>query len=200
MDKATLERSFDPFFTTKGPGAGTGLGLSTVSGIVPPSNGHVSVYSEPGLGTSFRIYLPRVFERAAPPAVQAAAAPAAGTETLLLVEDEPSLRKLTREILRRAGYKVIDAANGGEALLACEQSSAEIELMITDLVMPGMSGWELAKRLALLRPKMKVLYMSGYSSHAALASGALERRDHFLQKPFTPGALAEKVRHILDRD
>ncbi len=198
MDRATLARIFEPFFTTKGPGAGTGLGLSTVYGIVKQSNGHVSVYSEPGRGTSFRVFLPRVFEGAAAEAVAPPPARSAGTETVLVVEDEPALRTLIREILRRAGYRVIDAANGSEALLACERSSAGIALMITDLVMPGMNGCELAQRLAPLRPEMKVLYMSGYGSHAALASGVLVGHEHFIQKPFTPGALAEKVRYALD--
>jgi PAS domain S-box-containing protein len=199
MDKATLAHIFEPFFTTKGPGAGTGLGLCTVYGIVKQSNGHIQVDSEPGRGTAFRIYLPRVFGPPKTAAAPAPAVPARGSETVLLVEDEPSLRELAREILRRAGYKVIDAANGGEALLACEKSRGEIALMITDLVMPGMSGQELAQRLALLRPEMKVLYMSGYSSHAAMASGAFQGRDGFIQKPFSPHDLADKVRRILDR-
>jgi two-component system, cell cycle sensor histidine kinase and response regulator CckA len=199
MDQATLARIFEPFFTTKAPGEGTGLGLSTVYGIVKQSNGDVRAYSEPGRGTTFRIYLPRVFERMAAPVAQEAPAPARGSETLLLVEDEPSLRKLMREILRQAGYKVIDAANGGEALLVCEQYSSEIALIITDLVMPGMTGMDLAKRLEALRPGTKVLYMSGYSSHAALANGALVRHEHFIQKPFTPSALTDKVRYTLDR-
>ena len=198
VDRATLDRIFEPFFTTKAPGAGAGLGLSTVYGIVRQSNGHISVNSEPGRGTSFRIFLPRLFERAvlspAPPAKDLSR----GAETVLLVEDDPSLRNLTREILRCAGYNVIDAANGGEALLACERSPAEIALMITDLVMPGMNGWELAKRAAPLRPDMKVLYMSGHGSHAALARGVLEDRERFIEKPFTPGALAELVRRALD--
>jgi PAS domain S-box-containing protein len=199
MDQATLARIFEPFFTTKGPGAGTGLGLSSAYGIVKQSNGHISVYSELGRGTSFHVYLPRVFEPAEAKAARTSTAPAPGTETVLLVEDDPSVWKLMREMLHRAGYEVIEAANGAEALLACERSSAGIALMITDLVMPGINGWELAKRLAPLRPEMKVLYMSGYSNHAALASGVLDRHEFFIQKPFTPGALAEKIRRVLDQ-
>jgi len=197
MDEATLAHAFEPFFTTKAPGAGTGLGLSTVYGIVKQSNGHVTVTSEPGCGTTFRVYLPRIFEPASAPEKQGAA-PVHGSETVLLVEDEPALRKLAREILRLAGYKVIEAANSGEALLACERSSSEIALMITDLVMPGMSGWDLARRLTTLHPEMKVLYMSGYSHHAALPEGGIERHDEFIQKPFTPTSLQEKVRRVLD--
>ncbi|HEU0138992.1 MAG TPA: PAS domain S-box protein [Bryobacteraceae bacterium] len=199
MDQATMSRIFEPFFTTKGPGAGTGLGLATVYGIVTQSNGHIFVYSEPGRGTTFRIYIPRIFDSASTtPSAGSTVAPARTVPTILLVEDESALRKLTRDILRRSGFKVIEAANGGEALLACEQSSDEISLMIADLVMPGMTGLELAKRLAPLRPAMKVLFMSGYSSHAALASGALEGSLPFLQKPFAPGALTEKIREILN--
>ncbi|MCZ2078108.1 MAG: PAS domain S-box protein [Bryobacteraceae bacterium] len=199
MDQATMSRIFEPFFTTKGPGAGTGLGLATVYGIVKQSSGHIFVYSEPGRGTTFRIYIPRIFDSVSTtPSAGSKVSPSSTAATILLVEDESSLRKLTRDILRRSGFKVIEAANGCEALLACEQSTDEISLMIADLVMPGMTGLELAKRLASLRPAMKVLFMSGYSSHAALASDPLEGSLPFLQKPFTPGTLTEKVREILN--
>ena len=199
MDRTTLAHIFEPFFTTKGPGAGTGLGLSTVYGIVKQSSGHILVESEPGCGTTFRICFPRVFARPEPAAARKATAPALGNETVLLVEDEPSLRNLAREILRRAGYQVIVAANGPEALLACEKSRGEIALVITDLVMPGMSGQDLTQRLALMHPEMKVLFMSGYSSHAALAGGVSQCPDQFIRKPFTPRDLTEKVRSVLDR-
>jgi two-component system cell cycle sensor histidine kinase/response regulator CckA len=200
IDPAVLPRIFEPFFTTKGPGEGTGLGLSTVYGIVRQSNGHIAVYSELGRGTTFRVYLPRIFEAPAPVEVKPAAAPRRGTETVLLVEDEPELRKLTRTILASAGYKVLEAANGGAALLACEQATPEIALMLTDVVMPGMSGPDLAARLAPLRPKMRVLYMSGYTDRAAIASKALGSGLDYIQKPFTPSALVARVRAILDRD
>jgi len=198
MDEATRARIFEPFFTTKGPGSGTGLGLSTIYGIVRQSNGYIQVYSEPGHGTAFHIYLPRLFEQPAPAPERAAAPPKGGGETILLVEDEPALRKLACEVLRRAGYQVMATAGGEEAVRACEQAREPVALLITDLVMPGMSGRELAGRLEALRPELRVLYMSGYSNHAALAAGILEGQVPFLQKPFTPGALAEKVRQVLD--
>lgn len=199
MDEATLARIFDPFFTTKAAGAGTGLGLSTVYGIVKQSNGHISVESEPGHGTTFRIYFPRIFEPVKP-AKQAVELPARGSETVLLVEDEPALRKLARDILTHSGYRVVEAANGGEALLVCERHPGDIALLITDLIMPGMSGRELADRLAPLRPGMRVLFMSGYTSHAVLANGALEGGVQFIQKPFTPSTLIDKVRQILKQE
>ncbi len=197
MDAATRERIFEPFFTTKGPGSGTGLGLSTVYGIVRQSNGYISVYSEPGLGTSFHIYLPRIFEQPAPAAVRSSGLAAGGGETILLVEDEPALRKLAGEILSRAGYRVIETANGAEAVRACEQAGDSIALLITDLVMPGLSGRELAAQLQRQHPGLRALFMSGYSTHPAMAAGILDGDVPFLQKPFTAGDLADKVRELL---
>ncbi len=199
IDPVILPRIFEPFFTTKTAGSGTGLGLATVYGIIKQSNGHIGVYSEPGHGTTFRVYLPRLFEAPAPVEARSIAAGRRATETVLLVEDEPELRRLTRTILASAGYKVIEAANGGAALLACEQVKAEIALMLTDVVMPGMSGPDLATRLAPLRPNMKVLYMSGYTDRAVVANKALESGLDFIQKPFTPESLIDRVREILDR-
>jgi two-component system cell cycle sensor histidine kinase/response regulator CckA len=201
MDTATLSRVFEPFFTTKELGRGTGLGLSTVYGIVKQSGGSIWVYSEPGHGTTFKIYLPRVDEPISQPEDQAAeVGHLRGSETILVVEDEESVRKLTSEALRKYGYEIIEAANAGEALLACERREGSLPLMITDVVMPQMSGRELADRLHVLRPEMKVLYMSGYTDDAIVRHGLLSPTVFFLQKPFTPSVLAQKVRQVLDQN
>jgi PAS domain S-box-containing protein len=201
MDSETKSRVFEPFFTTKELGKGTGLGLSTIYGIVRQSGGHIWVYSEVGKGTTFKIYLPRIegaVEEAEP--LGARAVLAFGSETILLVEDETEVRKLVREILEMNGYKVLEVHRGEEALSVGQQYQGPIHLMVTDVVMPGISGRQLAERLAPLRPDMRVLYMSGYTENAIVHHGVLDEKTAFIQKPFTPGTLALKVREVLDEE
>ncbi|HEY6556157.1 MAG TPA: PAS domain S-box protein [Polyangiaceae bacterium] len=198
IDKAIQSRIFEPFFTTKEQGKGTGLGLSTVFGIVQQSGGTIWIYSERDKGTTFKVYLPRV--DAELDVVRATAAPTTlrGTETILLVEDEEQVRMIVLNVLRRQGYRVIAAQHAGEALLLCERHPQKIDLLVTDVVMPQMSGPELAKRLQAERPEMKVLCMSGYTDDSIVRHGVLETGVAFLQKPITPGTLARKVREVLD--
>jgi CheY-like chemotaxis protein len=198
MRPEVLARVFEPFFTTKEPGKGTGLGLATVHGIVKQSGGHVGVYSEPGQGTTFKVYLPRTDAptvEAEPPAT--ADELPRGSETILLVEDEASLRELVRECLEGGGYTVLPARHGTQALELCERHSGPLHLLMTDVVMPGMNGRELAERLRALRPEIRVLYMSGYTDDAVVLHGVLAEDMAFLQKPFTAETLARTVRLVL---
>jgi CheY-like chemotaxis protein len=197
MDRETQKRIFEPFFTTKELGKGTGLGLSTVFGIVQQSGGNIWVYSEPNKGTTFKVYLPRVDDEVDVLQLDVAPATLRGTETVLLVEDEEQVRTVIQNILRRQGYRVIPAQHAGEALLICERHPGTIDLLLTDVVMPQMSGPELAKRLASTRPGMKVMCMSGYTDDSIVRHGVLESGVAFVQKPVTPASLAKKVRQVL---
>jgi len=191
---------FEPFFTTKPRGKGTGLGLATVYGIVRQSGGYIAVDSAPGRGATFRIYLPRVDAPLDPTGRPGRVrAPAVGSETILLTEDEPLVRTLARKVLELARYRVLVAASGAEALALAERHEGPIHLLLTDVVMPEMSGRELAHRLASLRPDARVLYMSGYADEAIAQHGVLDPGTAFLQKPFTPDGLARKVREVLDQ-
>jgi len=200
MDKATQARMFDPFFTTKEAGKGTGLGLATVFGIIQQSRGTIAARSELEKGTAIMIYfatadkdaIERVSSNPPPHPVLG------GSETILLVEDDEAVRVLTRTILRRYGYDVVEAQSGGDAFLLCEQHPTVIHLLLTDVVMPRMSGAQLADRLVTIRPEMRVLYMSGYANEAVVRQGVPGPRNAFIQKPITPEALACKVRDVLD--
>jgi CheY-like chemotaxis protein len=198
MDAATQARAFEPFFTTKEKGKGTGLGLSTVFGIVRQSAGAISLYSEPGKGTSFKIYLPSA-KQAADTAVPrpAVARILRGTETILLVEDEEAVRRLAHSILQRNGYEVLEAQSGGEAFLICQQER-RIDLLLTDVIMPHTSGAQLVAWVHTIRPELKVLYMSGYTENAAVLQAVLRSEVAFVQKPLTPDALLAKIREVLD--
>jgi PAS domain S-box-containing protein len=198
MDEATQAHIFEPFFTTKEPGKGTGLGLSTVYGIVKQSGGYLDLVSEPGAGSTFTIFLPRLEASVAPPrAKPPITANFQGEETVLLVEDEDMLRGLLAKFLRLYGYTVLEARHGGEALLTCERHPGPIHLMVTDVVMPQMSGRELADRLTPLRPEMKILYMSGYTEDTLVQHGVADLSVTFLQKPFRPIELARRVHAVL---
>jgi signal transduction histidine kinase/ActR/RegA family two-component response regulator len=199
MSRETAARVFEPFFTTKEPGKGTGLGLSTVHGIVKQSGGHVELYSEPGEGTTFKIYLPRVedlveLETTSPAPVGRSE----GNEVLLLVEDEDSIRRAMRESLELLGYLVLEAKDGSQAITYCERRGQPIDLIITDVVMPLMSGPEMVQRVIAVRPELRALFVSGYADHALVHRGLRTARSAFLQKPFTPERLARKVRELLD--
>jgi two-component system cell cycle sensor histidine kinase/response regulator CckA len=199
MDQQTQAQIFEPFFTTKDQGKGTGLGLSTVYGIVKQSDGYVWVESNLGMGTAFRIYLPRVEDALVPkPRTYSAAEPKGGSETILLVEDEALVRDLARTILEMYGYRVLEAQNAKDALIVHERHEDPIHLMLTDVVMPGLNGRELARRLVPLRPGMKVLYMSGYTQRAISDDEDLGPGTAFLQKPFTAEVLVRRVRELLD--
>jgi CheY-like chemotaxis protein len=201
MSADTREHAFDPFFTTKEAGKGTGLGLATVYGIVKQSGGYVWIYSEQGHGTSVKLYFPEVSAAAAFQAAEykpAAKEAARGSETILLVEDEPAVRGLASRILEKQGYRVLSAQHGREAMDIASSETGKIDLVLTDVVMPGMNGRGLVERLAGIRPTMKSLYMSGYTDDDIIRRGFIEPSKSFLQKPFTSEALLQTVRKVLD--
>jgi CheY-like chemotaxis protein len=200
MDRETLARVFEPFYTSKERGKGTGLGLAMVHGVVQQNGGHVNVRSEVGVGTTFEIYLPRAEgQRAAAGDMPASSDRVAGAETLLLVEDEATVRELVLELLQREGYTVLVAGHGEEALAVAARHTGPIHLLVTDVVMPGMSGGALASRFLSERPGVRVLYISGYSDDAIVRAGVSHADSAFLQKPFSYDAFAAKVRELLDR-
>jgi two-component system, cell cycle sensor histidine kinase and response regulator CckA len=200
MPPEVTDRVFEPFFTTKGKGRGTGLGLSTVYGIVKQSNGNIWVYSEPGRGTTFKIFLPRVDEPAEKLKVQEIGEEfPRGSETILVVEDDKEVRNLAVRILKRQGYTVLDGSYGDEAFSVCRQHKGPIHLLLTDVVMPGMDGRALSESLSQLHPEMKVLYMSGYTDDAVVRHGVMVKGINYIQKPFTVNALAKKVREVLEQ-
>jgi CheY-like chemotaxis protein len=199
MDEQTQAHIFEPFFSTKPKGSGAGLGLSTVYSIVKDSGGYICAYSELAVGTTFTVYLPRIAgEPLRPDGLAPGPTEAKGTETILLVEDEHAVRELARRFLELHGYRVLSAANGPEALRISREQGPPIHMMVTDVVMPRMSGRELALQLASERPDMKVLYMSGHTEDAIVHHGVLEPGVEFLQKPFTRQTLVSRVRQILD--
>ncbi|HWU90288.1 MAG TPA: ATP-binding protein [Kofleriaceae bacterium] len=197
MDKATQQRIFEPFFTTKPMGKGTGLGLATVFGIVKQAGGNIWVYSEPGQGTTFKVYLPRTDEAGAHAGAEGAVAAPASAGTVLVAEDEQQLRDVARRALEQRGFSVLAAGSGREAVELCAEHAGTIDLLLTDVVMPGMSGRELADRLTALRPAMKVVYMSGYTENVVVNRDVTDARRSFLPKPFTPETLLRKVREVL---
>jgi len=201
MGAEVKARVFEPFFSTKGVGQGTGLGLPTCYGIIKQSGGHISVYSEPGRGTTFKIYLPQIEQQAAIP-IQRPGPPdlPRGTETILLVEDDPALREMATTLLRQLGYTVLAAANGIEALsLKQQRGIGYIDLLFTDVIMPHMSGKELSDRMRALYPHTRILFTSAYTENAIVHQGVLDDGVELLQKPFTPSALAFKLREVLDQ-
>jgi two-component system, cell cycle sensor histidine kinase and response regulator CckA len=199
MDKDTLANLFEPFFTTKEVGKGTGLGLATIYGIVKQNNGFINVYSEPGQGSTFKIYLPRlVVEKDVETAVPAKKAAVGGNETILLVEDEPTILRMTRRMLERKGYSVISAATPAEAVEKATNHSGTIDMLMTDVVMPEMNGRDLAGKITALYPDIKLLFMSGYTANVIAHHGVLDDGVAFIQKPFSMAEMTEKVREILD--
>ncbi len=199
MDRMTQSHIFEPFFTTKGEGKGSGLGLSTVFGIVTQSGGAIDVTSRVGHGTRFDLYFPSVESDILTTApTQPLGQPQRGTETILLVEDEPSVRTLVRDELRKLGYRVVEAKNGVEACLLATQQAASLQLLLTDVVMPGMGGRELAQHLSVIKPDLRTLFISGYMDDVGIMAGQEEGTSSFLQKPFTPEVLARAVRNLLD--
>lgn len=197
MDKETQQHLFEPFFTTKGEGKGTGLGLSTVFGIVKQNNGFIHVYSEPGLGTTFRIYFPRYLGSAIETKEKEAPAVLRGTETILVVEDEEQLLAISKAFLDSQGYTVLTASQPGEAIILCEKYEGDIHLLITDVVMPTMNGKELRERIEKLKPGIEILFMSGYTADVIAHHGVLAEGVTFIQKPFMMGDFLGKVRGVL---
>ncbi len=199
MDRETQAHIFEPFFTTKEEGKGSGLGLSTVFGIVTQSGGGIDVTSRLGHGTRFDIFFPRFAADLQPLShPQVSAQPLQGTETILLVEDDPGVRTLLRDELRKRGYKVVEAKNGVEASLLATQQMGTLDLLLTDMVMPGMGGRELAQHLSAIKPNLRILFMSGYTDDIGILAGQEQGTSSFLQKPFTPDALAQTLRKLFD--
>jgi CheY-like chemotaxis protein len=199
MDAETQSRIFEPFFTTKARGRGTGLGLSMVYGIVKQNGGHIFVESQPAKGTVFSIYFPKAaaFETA-PELDRPRARIAGGTETIVLVEDEPQLRLILGARLRALGYNALECEKGGDAVLLAHQSQAPIHLLVTDVILPGMNGREVAESVKTVHPETAILYISGYPDEVIGRYGVLDAGTHFLQKPFPPDDLARKAREVLD--
>jgi CheY-like chemotaxis protein len=199
MDRETQASIFEPFFTTKGLGRGTGLGLSTVYGIVKQNRGHIWVYSEPGKGTTFRVYLPRTGVQTEGVEKEQASTPSLeGSETILVVEDDEPVGKMAERMLGGYGYRVLTARNGTEALEISGSYSGPVHLLLTDVVMPDMTGLDLAEQLKSRFPEIKVLYMSGYTDNVIADHGVLEKDVNFIQKPFSREGLGGKVREVLD--
>ena len=199
MDQDIKTHLFEPFFTTKDVGEGTGLGLATVYGIVKQNNGFINVSSEPGRGTSFKIYLPRHQIKTEPMRRESlTAAPGRGHETILLVEDETAILKITKRILEIYGYQILAASTPDKAIRVAQEHTGEINLLITDVVMPGMNGRDLAQNLISLYPGLKCLFMSGYTGNVIARYGVVDESTYFIQKPFSKQSLAAKVREILD--
>jgi two-component system cell cycle sensor histidine kinase/response regulator CckA len=198
MDERTRQHVFEPFFTTKGAAKGTGLGLATVFGVVTQAGGHITVESEPGHGSVFSLYFPQIAGQPKPePGVEATSERSIGTGTILVVEDQEDVRQLSVLILTGMGFDVLQAADGNEALALVERTRVAIRLMLTDVIMPGMNGRELAERMALIRPEMKVIFMSGYTDRIMSPTGVLDNSVNYLQKPFSADQLNAKVRQVL---
>jgi CheY-like chemotaxis protein len=197
MSRETLSRVFEPFFTTKAVGQGTGLGLATVYGLVKQADGYVWVYSEPGIGTTFKIYLP-VIPAAEPVATEAESPPTLGSgELVLVVEDEPDVMRMAVRALRETGYTVLEASGGREALEVLMEAGERLRVVVTDVVMPGMSGRDLTQRIADIRPGLPLIFMSGYTDEDVIRRGLMDRGRRFIQKPFSPDALAREVHAAL---
>lgn len=199
MDRETQARAFEPFFTTKEKGKGTGLGLSSVYGIVTQSGGHVQLYSEPGQGSTFRVYLPAVQEAATTAEAIAPAETQGGGETILVAEDNDAVRQGIIDMLQAYGYTVVSAGDGKEALRIAETHPGTLHVLLTDVVMPEIDGRQLAERLRAVRPEVRIIFMSGYTEDVVIHQGVLHAGIEFVQKPFTPSVLARKVREVLDR-